>query len=102
MVQAPSCACAELPANIAAANAPAMSKGLRLNMMASLVVLFERYPLLDPASQFAQHEMRDHSHARLAVVKAGNRGEVLAAVRLENIRVFDRDFLQRLQAVRGE
>ena len=57
---------------------------------------------LYPALKLAQHELADDVHAGIAVVKAGNRGKLLAAIMLEDLGVFLRDLLQRLQAIGGE
>src|SRR5262245_27384603 len=56
----------------------------------------------DPTFQLAQHDLRDHLHTWRTVVEAGYRGEILSAVLLEDVRVLDRDLLQRLEAVGGE
>src|SRR6266498_5143133 len=58
--------------------------------------------LLDPAFQFTQRHLPDHQHAGRAVVEAGNRHEILAAVLAEDMRVLDRDLLERLEAIGGE
>src|SRR5882724_7491663 len=55
--------------------------------------------LSNPALQFAQHELADHVHAGLGVVQAGNEGELLAAIVLEDLGVLLRDFFQRLEAI---
>ena len=44
----------------------------------------------------------DHRHAVGAIVEAWDRGEMLTACLAEIARVLDADFLQRLEAVRGE
>src|SRR5271154_5963721 len=56
----------------------------------------------NPALQLAQYKLADHIHARFAVVKAGDRGELLAAIMLEDLGIFLRDLFQRLQAIGGE
>ena len=58
--------------------------------------------LLRPASQFPPGDGFDHRHAVGAVVEARDRGEALPARLTEIAGVLDADFLQRLQAVRGE
>src|SRR6185437_12802260 len=58
--------------------------------------------LSEPALKFAQHQLTYYIHARLAVVETGDRGKLLAAIVLEDLGVFLRDFLQRLEAVGGE
>src|ERR1700754_2093079 len=50
----------------------------------------------DPALQLAQHQLADHVHAAVAVVQAGDGGEVFAAGVLENLGVLLGDFFQRL------
>ena len=55
---------------------------------------------LHPALELAQHHGPDHQHAGFAVVEAGNRREILAAMAFEDMRILDRDLLQRLQADR--
>ena len=57
---------------------------------------------LYPALKLAQHELADHVHAGLGIVEAGDRGELLAAIVFEDLCVFLRDLLQRLQAIGGE
>src|SRR5436305_1607669 len=54
----------------------------------------------DPSLQLAQHDMRDHRHALLAVIEARDGGEVLAARMMEVLGVLARDLLQGFQAVR--
>src|SRR6266702_4911249 len=56
----------------------------------------------DPALQLAQHERPDHVHAGIAVIEAGDRGKLLAAIVLEYLGILPRDLLQRLQAISGE
>ena len=56
----------------------------------------------EPARQLAPGDRLDHAQAILAVVEAGQRGELLAAGGLEIAGVLDADLLQRLQAVGGE
>src|SRR5262249_32706993 len=50
-----------------------------------------------PALELAQSELPDHQHAGRAVVEAGDGGEILAAVLLEDARVLDRDLLERFE-----
>src|SRR4051794_19936349 len=57
---------------------------------------------LDPALELAQHQRSDHIHAGVAVVEAGNRGKLLAAIVLEDLGILLRDLLQRLEAVGGK
>ena len=54
---------------------------------------------LNPPAQLALRQLADHPHAGLAVVEAGDGGEIPAARRLEQGGVFDRDLFQLLQAV---
>ena len=56
----------------------------------------------NPTFQLPQRDLRDHLHAGRAVVEAGDRREILPAVLLEDVRVLDRDLLQRLETVGGE
>jgi hypothetical protein len=58
--------------------------------------------LLRPAPELPPGKSFDHRHAVGAVVEARDRGEALSARLAEIPGVFDADFLQRLQAVRGE
>src|ERR1700733_10559909 len=58
--------------------------------------------LSNPALKFAQNQLTDHVHAGVAVVQAGNRCELLAAIVPEDLGVLLRDFLQRFQAIGGE
>src|SRR5262245_14154949 len=55
-----------------------------------------------PALELAQSELPDHQHAGRAVVEAGNGGEIRAALLLEDVRVLDRDLLERLETVGGK
>src|SRR5262245_7619934 len=59
-------------------------------------------PLSNPALQLAFGEVAQHGHARLAIVEAGERGEIFSAVVAENFRVLVRDLVERLEAVGGE
>jgi len=52
-----------------------------------------------PALELAQHQLADDVHAGVAIVQTGNRGKLLAAVVLEDLGVFLRDFFQRFQAI---
>ena len=54
------------------------------------------------AEKLAQHQLADDVHAGIAVVQAGDEGKLLAAIVPENLGIFLRDFLQRLQAIGGE
>jgi hypothetical protein len=53
----------------------------------------------DPALQLAPHDGLDHLHARWTVIEAGNVGEVLAAIFMEQFACFTSDFLKRFEAV---
>src|SRR5882757_4307649 len=53
----------------------------------------------DPALKLAQHQGADHVHAGIAVIEAGDRRKLLAAIVLEDFGILLRDLLQRLQAV---
>src|SRR5438105_2748249 len=54
-----------------------------------------------PSFELAQRDLPDHQHAGRAVVEAGNRRKILAAIFLERVRVLDRDLLQRFQTIGG-
>ena len=49
--------------------------------------------------KFAQDKLADHVHAGVAVVQARDEGKLLAAMMLENLGIFLRNFLQRFQAI---
>src|SRR5437868_14446680 len=55
-----------------------------------------------PSFELAQGDLPDHQHAGRAVVEAGNRRKILAAIFLERVRVLDRDLLQRFQTIGGK
>src|ERR1700724_3696879 len=55
-----------------------------------------------PALELAHGELPDHQHAGLAVVEAGDGGEILAAVALEHMRVLDPALFERLDAIGGK
>src|ERR1700731_2212884 len=57
---------------------------------------------LDPALKLAQHQLADDVHAGVAVVEAGDRGKLLAALVLEDLGVFLGDLFQRFQAIGGK
>jgi len=54
----------------------------------------------DPAGQFAPSQRPDDIHAIVAVIQAGNMGEVLPTGFTKNLSGLAGDFLKRLQAVR--
>src|ERR1041384_8884707 len=55
-----------------------------------------------PALQLAPHDMRNDRHAGLAVVEAGNRGEVLAPCVVKDLGGFAGDLLPPLEALGGK
>src|SRR5438067_197913 len=55
-----------------------------------------------PALKLAQHQLADHVHPGVAVVQAWNEAKLLAAVVLEYLGVFLRNFFQRFQAIGGK
>jgi hypothetical protein len=56
----------------------------------------------DPALKFAADDGLDHFHAAIAVVEAGNVGELLAAILVEDLACFAGDFLKRFKAIGDE
>src|ERR1039458_5366809 len=57
---------------------------------------------LYPALKLPQHQLADDVHAGIAIVEAGDRGKLLAAIMFEDFGVFLRDFFQRFQTIGGE
>src|SRR5215471_16377517 len=57
---------------------------------------------LYPALELPQRHLPDHQHAGRTVVEAGYRREILTPVFLEQARVFDRDLLERFEAIGRE
>src|SRR3954470_17571186 len=96
MVQTPSCDRAGTEANSVPRNATAISGRPRMNMAILPKQKFEALPPSDQTLQFTHNDMGNYGHPCLAVVEAWNGREILAAVGPENIRVLDRDLLQRL------
>src|SRR5262249_29284340 len=56
----------------------------------------------NPALQLAFGEVADDRHPGLAVVEAGERGEVFPAVVAKDFRVLVRDLVEGLEAIGGE
>ena len=57
---------------------------------------------LDPALQLALDNVQQHADAAIAVVEAGDEGEVLAAMLKEDLLVLLGDLFERLEAIGGE
>src|SRR6476620_3936954 len=57
---------------------------------------------LEPALQLALDNMQKHADAAIAVVEAGDVGEVLAAVRKKDLLVLLGDLFERLEAIGGK
>src|SRR5262249_46657085 len=55
-----------------------------------------------PAFQLALDHMQEHADAAVAVVEAGDEGEVLAAVLEKDLLVLLGDLLERLEAIGGK
>src|SRR3954453_18074164 len=55
-----------------------------------------------PPLQLAPHDVLDHAQPEVAVVQAGNMGELLASPGAEGFGGKNRDLLQRFQAIADE
>src|SRR5262249_3784418 len=57
---------------------------------------------LGPALQFARYDRMQRGDAARTVVQARHDGELFSTITFEAVRAFDRDFLERLQAIGGK
>src|SRR5262245_8274688 len=100
------CACAAAPQAPSAAQTHASLTTLRTPIrIVSLPLVFCRLcvgPLnlrSYPTLQLAQRDVPDYQHARVAIVKARDGHEILAAIALEHIGVLDPDLLPGLETI---